>query len=103
MLCFVDVSKTVETLPANLSQQKAMARFHVLAGDGQLLSRGAAFVRVWSLLPQWRWAARTAALPGAMTALELGYRLYLPVRPTISRIFGKLQKLRQRANGAARG
>jgi predicted DCC family thiol-disulfide oxidoreductase YuxK len=103
VLCFVDVSKMVETLPENLSPQKATARFHVLAGDGQLLSGAAAFVRVWSLLPQWRWAARTAAFPGAMAALEVGYRLYLPVRPTISRIFRKLRKLSQRGNGAARG
>src|SRR5208337_3940904 len=91
-LSFVDVSETYASLLTDLTKHLAMERFHVRAENGQLLSGAAAFVEVWSRLPRWRWAARAATLPGAMTALEHGYRLFLPVRPLISRIFGNLQK-----------
>ena len=101
-LCFVDVSRTTETLPVVLTRQQAMKRFHVLAGDGQLLSGAAAFVDVWSRLPRWRWAARAAALPGAMTMLELGYGLLLPVRPILYRLFERVQGISGRGDTAAR-
>jgi len=97
--CFIDVSQTAEGLPARLTQQQAMARFHVLSHDGQILSGAAAFVGIWRLLPGWCWAARAAASPAAMMILELGYRLFLPVRPIISRLFGKLHTLADRAKG----
>ena len=90
---FVDISQIDASLPIGLPQQSAMQRFHVLDGDGQLLSGAAAFVEVWSRLPGWRWAARVAGMPGAMTTLEFGYRLFLPVRPFISRLFGKMQRI----------
>lgn len=90
-LCFVDVSEKGTRLPNGLTRQQTMERFHVQAADGQLLSGAAAFVAVWSRLPRWRWAARAVALPGAMATLEHGYRLFLPARPFISRIFSSLR------------
>ncbi len=58
-----------------------------------LLSGAAAFVEVWSRLPSWRWAARAVALPGAMATLEVhGYRLFIPARPFISRLFRSLRR-----------
>jgi predicted DCC family thiol-disulfide oxidoreductase YuxK len=87
-LRFVDISRTTETLPYLLTQQQAMKRFRILTGNGRLVSGAAAFVDVWSRLPRWRWAARVASLPVAMTILEFGYRLFLPVRPILSRLFG---------------
>ncbi len=101
-LCFVDVSTTDASLPNGLTRQLAMERFHVRAGDEQLLSGAAAFVEVWRRLPRWRWAARAVALPGVMAVLEHGYRLFLPVRPFISRIFGTVQRLAARTDRAQR-
>jgi predicted DCC family thiol-disulfide oxidoreductase YuxK len=46
-LAFVDVSDTDAPLPSGLTQHHAMERFHVLEGNGQLLSGAAAFVSVW--------------------------------------------------------
>jgi predicted DCC family thiol-disulfide oxidoreductase YuxK len=92
-LCFVDVSQSDGSVPDGLSRQSALKRFHVRAGNGQVLSGAQAFVEIWGRLPRWRFAARAAAWPGAMTALELGYRAFLPVRPPLSRLFGTLQKL----------
>ena len=99
-LCFVDVSETGAATPEGITQQRAMERFHVRARDGRVLSGAAAFVEVWTRLPKWRWAARAASLPGALAALELGYRMFLPVRPFISRVFGQVLKLQSVFDGA---
>ena len=90
-LCFVDVSKNDTSLPDGLTRQQAMDRFHVRV-NGQLLSGAAAFVEVWSRLPSWRGAAHAAALPGAMAGLELGYRLFLPLRPFLARLFSSARR-----------
>ena len=96
-LCFVDVSAAGAATPEGITQRQAMERFHVTAGDGRVVSGAAAFVEVWRRLPGWRWAARAAALPGALAVLELGYRAFLPVRPLLSRLLGIV--LPQRAVG----
>ena len=99
-LCFVDVSETGAPTPGGITQQRAMERFHVRARDGRVLSGAAAFVEVWTHLPKWRWAARAASLPGALAVLELGYRMFLPVRPFIARVFGQVLKLHSVFDGA---
>jgi predicted DCC family thiol-disulfide oxidoreductase YuxK len=92
-LCFVDISETGAAPPGGITQERAMKRFYVRASNGRVLSGAAAFVEVWTRLPRWRWAARAASLPGAIIALEWGYRLFLPVRPFISRFFGRVLRL----------
>jgi predicted DCC family thiol-disulfide oxidoreductase YuxK len=99
-LCFVDVSETGAAMPEGISQERAMARFHVGSADGRVLSGAAAFVEVWTRLPRWRWAARAASLPGVLGALELGYRLFLPVRPFIARAVARILELKQAFRGA---
>lgn len=69
-LCFVDISESGAVAPEGITKERAMKRFHVRASDGRLLSGAAAFVDVWTRLPRWRWAARAAALPGALITLE---------------------------------
>ena len=101
-VCFVDVSEPGAPMPDGLTQQRAMDRFHVGAVDGRVLSGAAAFVEVWSRLPRWRWAARAASLPGALAVLEFGYRMFLPVRPRISRLFGRAMRLKSGGEGATR-
>ena len=98
--CFVDVSVAGASTPEGITQQRVMERFHVRARDGRVLSGAAAFVEVWTRLPKWRWAARAASLPGALAALELGYRMFLPVRPFISQVFGRVLKLQSVFYGA---
>lgn len=85
-LRFVDVSAPNAATPDGVDRQQALARFHVRAGDGRVLSGAAAFVAVWAALPGWRWAARVARLPGAHWLLELGYRAFLPLRPYLARV-----------------
>ena len=93
-LCFVDISEPDALFPDGLTQRQAMERFHVRAGNGQLLSGAAAFVEVWARLPRWRWIARAAAFPGVLALLELSYGFFLPVRPTLEVIFGRKKRVR---------
>ena len=102
-LCFVDVSESDALTPEGTTRQRAMERFHVRASDGRILSGAAAFVEVWTRLPKWRWAARAASLPGVLAVLELGYRMFLPVRPFISRLFGQALNLRADSDRGKRG
>lgn len=102
VLCFVDVSGGDALAPEGITRERAMERFHVRSSDGRVLSGAAAFVEIWSRLPKWRWAARAASLPGALAALELGYRIFLSVRPFISRLFGRVLKFRSTIDRADR-
>ncbi len=87
-ICFADVSKPEANPGDGLRRDQAMARFHVRKPDGTLVSGAAAFVEIRRLLPRWRWAARIAALPGMLTLLEGAYRLFLPARPFLARLYG---------------
>ena len=89
--CFVDISEPGGIPPEGITQERAMKRFHVRASDGRVLSGAAAFVEVWTRLPRWRWAARLAGLPAVTPLLEVGYRLFLPIRPYLSKAYGKLK------------
>jgi len=101
-LCFVDTSEIGAVVPAGMTLQRAKERFHVLVGDGRILSGAAAFVEVWNHLPNWRWAARAASRPRVLFVLELSYRIFLLFRPSISHLFGRVLQLQALVRGAKR-
>jgi predicted DCC family thiol-disulfide oxidoreductase YuxK len=85
-LCFVDVSEAGVPLGPELDADAAMRRFHVRRADGTLVSGARAFAKIWHTLPSWRWASRIVRLRGVTPLLELGYRLFLPIRPLLSKL-----------------
>jgi len=97
-VAFCDVAAPDARPGPGLDRDAALARFHVRQADGRIVSGAAAFVALWAQLPRWRWAARIAQAPGVLTVLEALYRLFLPVRPLLSRIAASLgaKPLRQR-------
>ena len=94
---FKDVSCPLAAPAPDLSRDAAMARLHVRRADGRLVSGAAAFIEIWRTLPGWRWLARLASIPGMLMMAEIAYRIFLPIRPLLSRIAGSLvRKTRQR-------
>ena len=85
-LCFADVSAPGQTLPAGLSREQLLARFHVQHADGRVESGARAFLALWATLPGWRWLARLGRLPGMPTLMEGMYRLFLVFRPALQRV-----------------
>ena len=85
-LCFADVSEPGRTLPAGMSREQLLARFHVQHADGRLESGARAFLALWATLPGWRWLARLGRLPGVPTLMEGLYRVFLVLRPTLQRV-----------------
>jgi len=85
MLSWVDVSVGAP-LGADLSCDAAMRRFHVREASGRLFSGGAAFARLWRALPAWRFLGWCMAWPPMSWMLELAYRAFLPIRPSLQRL-----------------
>jgi predicted DCC family thiol-disulfide oxidoreductase YuxK len=86
-IAFVDVSSSAPG--EGLSCEVALARFHVREPDGRLLSGAAAFARLWRALPGWRWFGRLIGTRAVLPVAELAYRGFLPLRPRLSRAFGR--------------
>lgn len=82
-VCFADVSDAELPLPAGTTREQLLARFHVRARDGELLSGAQAFLTLWAALPGWRWLALAGRLPGAAWTMERIYRLFLRWRPML--------------------
>lgn len=85
----------VAALPAGdvipgLDKSAALARFHVMQRDGTTASGAAGFASLWLALPRWRWLGRLVSLPGFAQAAELGYRLFLPIRPGLQWLIRKV-------------
>ena len=91
-LAFVDVGRAVPepALGPGLTHDAALRRFHVRAADGRLVSGAAAFARLWTALPGWRWLGRLVDLRvlgirPVLPIAEAAYRLSLPLRPWLAR------------------
>ncbi|MCQ9376001.1 demethoxyubiquinone hydroxylase family protein [Methyloversatilis sp. XJ19-13] len=85
-LHWVDVSDRRLALPVTGERADYLARFHVRRDDGEVLSGARAFIALWAALPGWRWLARAGALPGVASVLEVAYRGFLRVRPSMQRV-----------------
>ena len=60
----------------------------LVAAEAGILPRG-----YINRLSDWLFtAARVAKVPGVLPVLELGYRAFLPVRPYLSRLAGRLSR-----------
>ena len=78
----VDVSQIPEgDIPLGLSRQAVLARFHVISRDGSAVG-AAGFVEPWKAIPKLHLVGRLASLPPVLSIFELGYSLFLRVRPT---------------------
>lgn len=77
-----------------VSKSELLARFHAQEAGGELLSGAPAFAAMWKRMPhkQLRWIGRTAESSGLfMRALEMSYRGFLIVRPSLQRLVKRMQ------------
>jgi len=86
-ICWIDVSSATFVAPPGHSKEKLMARFHVIASNGEVVSGAAAFVQLWQQLPGWKYIALLARLPDVLNLMEFGYEKFLRFRPKIQKIF----------------
>ncbi len=83
---WVDLNEgNAEMVAPGLCRSDAMARFHVRRPDGQLFSGARGFAELWSALPAFRWAGAVARSRFFAPMLELAYRGFLRIRPTLQR------------------
>jgi len=87
---WLDVSIEGAPLPGGMSKDTLMSRFHVAQADGKILSGARAFVTLWSRLPGWRWLSEIARIPGLIAVMEVAYRGFLIIRPSIQGVFRSL-------------
>lgn len=66
-----------------LRKSDALERFHVLNAQGELVSGGAAFAHIWSLLPGFAWLERLFRSAPMARLLEWAYVRFLAVRQRI--------------------
>jgi predicted DCC family thiol-disulfide oxidoreductase YuxK len=94
-VAWVDVSGFPEgEVAPSLSKDQALARFHVLNADGALISGGAAFAELWTVLPSFRlWGKLFQARP-FVWVLNRVYDRFLRIRPRIQSIVAGRQTLR---------
>ncbi|WP_375462530.1 thiol-disulfide oxidoreductase DCC family protein [uncultured Methylobacterium sp.] len=87
-IAFVDVAPEIpdSRLGPGLDPDAARRRFHVRDADGRLCSGAAAFARLWSVLPAWRWLGRLVRLAPVLPLAEAAYRAFLPLRPRLARL-----------------
>ena len=83
-VCWVDASACPpEALGGDLPREQALARLHLRQPDGRLVQGAAAFLALWSALPQRPGLARLAGLlnrPPLVRLLDLAYRAFLHLR-----------------------
>ena len=72
-----------EEVVPGLTKAQALARFHVATPDGQIVSGGAAFARLWAALPGFRLFGRLLLLPPLTWLVDRAYNLFLRVRPRL--------------------
>ncbi|WP_413458764.1 thiol-disulfide oxidoreductase DCC family protein [Herbaspirillum huttiense] len=98
-LRFCDISRAdvpATELPAGMTREQLLARFHVRRADGVVFSGAEAFVKLWATLPGWRWLARLVRLPGMLWLMERSYRGFLRVRPAVQRLVVRLERRQDR-------
>jgi predicted DCC family thiol-disulfide oxidoreductase YuxK len=78
---YVDVTQAAPGTMAGLTKDEALARFHVMTGDGRLVSGAAAFIALWRVTPRLKLIGRIASVPPLPWLLEGVYRGFLNIRP----------------------
>lgn len=75
---------------AGLSREQALARFHVVNMEGQLMSGGAAFVYLWQCMPGFRPLGLLFRGAVSQWFLERVYFVFVRFRPLLQAFVGRI-------------
>lgn len=75
-----------KSIAPDLPRADALRRFHVRRADGTLVSGGAAFTELWTVLPAFSRVGRIGRLRPVAILLEGAYRIFLPIRPLLQKL-----------------
>ncbi len=73
--------------PPGIDRDAALGRFHLRLEDGRMVHGAAAFAALWRRTPGWRWAGRIGGVAPFVWIGEGLYRLFLPLRSVVARVF----------------
>lgn len=74
-----------------ISRERALRRLHAVGSDGRVVSGARAFAAVWRRVPGLRVLGRLLGAPPFVWLAEGLYRLFLLVRPGLSRALARLE------------
>lgn len=89
-LSWTDVAQLAPDQEAapGLSRADAMARFHVMDAQGNLISGGRAFAEIMARLDGFSMIGRVLRREPFASLLDGAYAVFLPLRPRLQRLFG---------------
>jgi len=85
---FIDVSES-SPIACPIDRDALLARFHA-SEDGKMLSGAAAFAAMWRAIPLLRPIGLLARVPVVLAGLEICYRAFLRLRPSLQGLAARL-------------
>ena len=79
----------VDPAADGIARERALGRLHAVAADGRALSGARAFTAIWRRVPRLRPFGIVLGLPPFVWLGEGLYRLFLGVRPGLSRVLAR--------------
>ena len=84
---WIDVSLSEDDqIAPGLTRDQALARFHVINGEGKPVSGGEAFACLWTALPNFRRLGKIFQARPLLWILDQAYDLFLKIRPFLQTI-----------------
>ncbi len=100
---WVDISRTPDAPAAcGIAPTDALHRLHAVEAGGRVFSGARAFTAIWRRVPGFRVLGRLAARQPLIGLAEGGYRLFLRIRPAISRGIARIEATRTADRGPGR-
>ncbi|MDJ0513631.1 MAG: DUF393 domain-containing protein [Methyloceanibacter sp.] len=83
-ISWADVSVSSDgNVATGLSRDQALARFHIMKPDGNIVSGGRAFAELWAALPGFRLLGRLFRKRPLLWLLDRAYDVFLRFRPRL--------------------
>ncbi len=98
---WVDISSAPDAPAAcGITPTDALRRLHAVDAGGRVYAGARAFTAIWRRVPGFRMLGRLTARQPLIALAEGGYRLFLRIRPAISRALARMEARRSAGPGS---